>query len=258
MKRPALLDDPKRELWLAWYTAIGFYSLYTVVFFIITRTQPPGKPWYTPHQVVGWFASRHEGLLIGFALIFILGGLSATSIALITYSIRRMSVSRAFAYSYLIIYAVSAVPGFLFICVAMTVGAFRPGRNPEILRWLYDLGFLSFSGTMGVFLIGSLIWMVAILLDKNRVFPVWFAYLNLCNGLTEVVVAPSWIFHAGVFAWNGVIAWWINVVVFGLYTGAFIFLLRNMILREDFGTGPLPDLPPKEGRGRVLAEFMAP
>ncbi len=258
VKRPALLDDPKRELWLAWYATIGFYSLYTVVFFIITRTQPPGKPWYTPSQVVGWFASRHEGLLIGFALIFILGGLSATSIALITYSIRRMSVSRAFAYSYLILYAVSAVPGFLFICVAMTVGAFRPDRNPEILRWLYDLGFLSFSGTMGVFLIGSLIWMLAILLDKNRVFPVWFGYLNLCNGLTEVVVAPSWIFHAGVFAWNGVIAWWINVAVFGLYTGAFIFLLRNMILREDFGTGPLPDLPPEEGRGRILAEFMAP
>ena len=258
MKRPALLDDPKRELWLAWYATIGFYSLYTVVFFVITRTQPPGKPWYNPSQVVGWFASRHEGLLIGFALIFILGGLSATSIALITYSIRRMSVSRAFAYSYLILYAVSVVPGFLFICVAMTVGAFRPDRNPEILRWLYDLGFLSFSGTMGVFLIGSLIWMLAILLDKNRVFPVWFGYLNLCNGLTEVVVAPSWIFHAGVFAWNGVIAWWINVAVFGLYTGAFIMLLRNMILREDFGTGPMPDLPPPEGRGRLLGEFMAP
>ena len=45
VKRPALLDDPKRELWLAWYTTIAFYSLYTVVFFIIPRTQPPGKPW---------------------------------------------------------------------------------------------------------------------------------------------------------------------------------------------------------------------
>ena len=80
---------------------------------------------------------------------------------------------------------------------------------------------------MGVFLVGSLIWMTAILLDKNRVFPMWFGYLNLCNALTEVVVAPSWMFHRGVFAWNGVIAWWINVVVFGVYTGAFITLLRN-------------------------------
>jgi hypothetical protein len=257
MKRPALLDDPKRELWLAWYATIAFYNLYAIVFFVVTRTQPPGKPWYSPTQVAAWFSGRHEALLIGFAFIFVLGGLSATSLALITYSIRRMSVSRAFSYSYLILYAVAAVPGFLFICVAMTVGAMRPDRSPLIQRWLYDLGFLSFSGTMGVFLIGSLIWMTAILLDKNRVFPKWFAYLNLCNALTEVVVAPSWIFHTGAVAWNGVIAWWINVVVFGVYTGAFIYLLRCMILREDFGTGPLPDLPSKHWHQIFPAEVGA-
>ncbi|WP_396230814.1 hypothetical protein, partial [Frankia sp. EI5c] len=191
MRRPAWYDNPKRELWLMWCATLAFYQLYTVVFFVITRTQPPGRPWYSPDQVAGWFSDHHDGLLIGLALIFVLGGFSATSIALITYSIRRMSVSRAFAYSYLILYAVSAVPGFLFICVAMTAGALRPERDPELQRWLYDLGFLSFSGTMGVFLVGSLVWMTAILLDRNRVFPRWFGYLNLCNALTEVVVAPS-------------------------------------------------------------------
>jgi membrane protein implicated in regulation of membrane protease activity len=99
---------------------------------------------------------------------------------------------------------------------------------------------------MGVFLIGSLAWMVAILIDKNRVFPKWFGYLNLCNALTEVVVSPAWMVYSGVFAWNGLIAWWIDMVVFGIYTGAFITLLRKMIQREDFGTGPLPDLGPNK------------
>jgi len=33
-------------------------------------------------------------------------------------------------------------------------------------------------------------------------------------------------------------------VVFGMYTGVFIFLLRNLILRDDLSTGPLPALPP--------------
>jgi len=55
--------------------------------------------------------------------------------------------------------------------------------------------------------------MLAILLDKNRVMPKWFGYLNLCNALTEVVVAPAWIFHRGVLDWNGLISWWINVAV---------------------------------------------
>jgi hypothetical protein len=238
------LRGPKRELWLAWYVTIAFYSLYSVVFFGLSRTQPPGRPSLTPEETVHWFAHRHWGVLIGFGLIFVLGGLSAVALALITYSIRRMSVSRAYAYSYLILYAIAAVPGFIFICVAMTCGVMRPDRSAAAAQWLYDLGFLSFVGTMGVFLIGSLIWMVAVLLDENGVFPKWFGYLNLVNALTEVVIAPSWIFRRGVLAYNGAIGFWVNVPVFGLYTVAFIVLLRNFIERDDLGTGPLPDPPP--------------
>ena len=155
---------------------------------------------------------------------------------------RRMSVSRAFAYAYLVIYALATLPGMLLMGVACTVGAMRPDRSPELMSWLYDFAFLSFEGTMGVFLIGSLVWMLAILLDENRVFPKWFGYLNLCNALTEVVVAPAWIFKSGAFAWDGAIAWWTNMGVFVTYTIVFLTLLRRMIQREDFGTGPLPDL----------------
>lgn len=39
------------------------------------------------------------------------------------------------------------------------------------------------------------------------------------------------------------------MVVFGIYTGVFIVLLRRMIQRENFGTGTLPKLAP----GKVVA-----
>jgi hypothetical protein len=223
---------------------VAFYVTYSVVFFALSRTQPPGRPWLDPDGTVAWFAERHDGLLVGFGLIFVLGGFSAVALALITYSIRRMSVSPAFAFSYLILYAIAAIPGFLYICVAMTAGVMRPDRDPDATQWLYDLGFLSFVGTMGVFLVGSLIWMTAILLDHNGVFPKWFGYLNLVNALTEVVIAPSWIFQRGVLAYNGAIGFWVNVPVFGLYTVVFIYLLRDFILRDDLGTDPLPTPPP--------------
>jgi hypothetical protein len=233
----------KRELWFAWWTTVVFYQLFFVAFFVLTRTQPPPSPdWSTP-RVAQWFRDHHDGLLVGFSIMFLITGMTAPQNALIAYSMRRMSISRAFGYSYLVLYSLSAIPGMLLMCIALTVGAMRPDRNPELIHWLYDFAFLSFVGTMGVFLIGSLVWMLAILIDKNRVFPKWFGYLNLCNGLTEVVVSPAWIFKSGVFAWNGLIAWWIDVVVFGLYTGVFLTLLRKMIQREDFGTGPLPDVP---------------
>lgn len=237
------LTGPKRELWLAWYVTVAFYGMYSVIFFGLSRTQPPGRPWLDPNAAMSWFADRHWGLLIGFAVIFVLGGFSAVALALITYSIRRMSVSPVFAFSYLILYAIAAIPGFLFICVAMTAGVMRPDRNPTAGQWLYDLGFLSFVGTMGVFLIGSLVWMVAVLLDRNGVFPRWFGYLNLINALTEVVIAPSWIFQRGVLAYNGAIGFWVNVPVFAIYTAVFIVLLRNFIQRDDLGRGPLPTPP---------------
>lgn len=236
--------NPKRELWFAWWTTVVFYQLFFLAFFVLTRTQPPPSPAWEVPRVVQWFNHHHYGLLIGFGIMFLITGMTVAQNALIAYSMRRMSVSRAFAYSYLVLYSLSAVPGMLLMCIALTVGAIRPDRDPELISWLYDFAFLSFVGTMGVFLIGSLVWMTAILLDRNRVFPKWFGYLNLCNALTEVVVSPAWIFKRGVLAWNGLIAWWIDMVVFGIYTGVFLFLLRRMIQREDFGTGPLPALAP--------------
>lgn len=234
--------DEKRELWIGWWTLVVFYNLYGLLFFVITRTQPPPEPGRSPSEVVQWFDDRRHGLLYGYAIVFIVGGATAIMNAMLAYSIRRMSVSRAFAYSYLVIYALATLPGMLIMGVVCTVGAMRPDRDPAVMTWLYDFAFLSFEGTMGVFLIGSLVWMVAVLLDKNGVFPTWFGYLNLCNALTEVVVAPAWIFRSGPFAWNGAIAWWINMGVFITYTAVFLTLLRRLILREDFGTGPLPEL----------------
>jgi hypothetical protein len=234
--------DEKRELWIGWWTLVVFYNLYGLLFFVVTRTQPPPQPSLDPSEIVQWFHDRHHGLLYGYAAVFIAGGATAIMNATLAYTMRRMSVSRAFAYSYLVIYALSTFPGMLLMGVVCTVGALRPDRDPELMSWLYDLAFLSFEGTMGVFLIGSLVWMVAILLDENGVFPKWFGYLNLCNALTEVVVAPAWIFKSGPFAWDGTIAWWINMGVFVTYTSVFLTLLRRLILREDFGTGPLPGL----------------
>ncbi|MFG1932390.1 hypothetical protein ACGFK1_17375 [Mycobacterium sp. NPDC048908] len=241
-------NNPKRELWFAWWVMVIFYNLYGVLFFLVTRVQPPPSPaWSTP-MVVAWFDARHDGILAGFGIVFLISGMCAPMNALLAYSMRRMSVSRVYGYSYLVMYSLSAIPGMLVMAIAMTVGALRPDRDPAMIQWLFDFAFLSFSGTMGVFMVGSVVWLVAILIDKNRVFPKWFGYLGLCNALTEVVVAPAWIFQRGVFAWNGAIAWWINMVVFLTYTACFIVLLRKMIEREDFGVGPLPDLPPKSAR----------
>jgi hypothetical protein len=232
--------DPRLELWLAWYAMVFFYNLFGVVFVLMTHVMPPPHPEWDTARVVQWFHDYRDGLLLGFGIIFLIAGLTAACNALIGYSMRRMSVSPAFAYSYIALYSLSTTPGMLITAILLSVGAMRPERDPELVHWIYDAAFMCFIGTMGVFLIGTLVWLIAILVDRNRVFPRWFGYLNICNLLTEFVVAPSWISRQGPFAWNGSIAFWIDSLVFVVYTIAFITLLRRMIAREDFGDGPLP------------------
>jgi hypothetical protein len=234
-------NNPKCELWLAWYTTVAFYNVFGVVFFIVTRTQPPPKAWWGLARIVEWFGHNRLGLLAGFGVIFFMGPIVTAATALITYSMRRMSVSPACAYTYLILYSLAAVPGMLVTCITLVVGAMRPERDPRLIGTLYDMGFLAFSGTMGIFLIGSPIWGLAVLLDRNNVLPKWFGYFNVCNALTEVVVATCCIYKTGPFAWNGAIAFYINMVVFGVYTGAFIIYLKFMIEREDPATDYVPN-----------------
>src|SRR5205085_390466 len=109
--------DPKLELWLAWYAMVFFYNLFGVVFVGLTRVMPPPKPWWDTARVVQWFNDTHDGLLIGFGIIFLVSGLTAAMNALIGYSMRRMSVSRAFPYSYIAIYSLSATPGMLITAI---------------------------------------------------------------------------------------------------------------------------------------------
>src|SRR5947209_2869026 len=99
-----LRHNPKRELWLAWWMLVVFYTLFFPVFFVAARVQPPPQPTWDLAAQVHWFHERRLGIPVGFGVIFAVGGMIAVNNALIAYSMRRMSVSRAFAYSYLMIY----------------------------------------------------------------------------------------------------------------------------------------------------------
>ena len=73
---------PKRELWFAWWVMVVFYNLYGVLFFLVTRVQPPPSPaWDTP-MVVQWFDARHYGILAGFGKPVLTWLIIATGVSL--------------------------------------------------------------------------------------------------------------------------------------------------------------------------------
>ena len=93
---------------------VVFYQLFGLLFFVDHAHHAPAEALVgRRRRVVQWFDDNRGGLLIGFAIVFVISGMTAIMNALIAYSMRRMSVSRAFAYSYLVIYSLSTLPGML-------------------------------------------------------------------------------------------------------------------------------------------------
>lgn len=211
----------------AWYGAFG------VIICLLARVTPPPRPDVTAEDKVAFFTTHGLTIQIGFCLLLILLGGAPLTNALVVYHMKRMSVGSVFAYGYLGGMGVGALPGFLLVAVCFLTAAFRPDRDPELISLLYDVGMLSYNGSLGCFSAAYLALALAILYDKHEIFPKWFGYMTIWQIITEVIATQMFVFDAGPFAWNGSIAFWWSVVVFSIWLSSLIFVLRQATVRES-------------------------
>jgi hypothetical protein len=238
----AVLGDPDRyrvktklDQRICWWIVPVFYNLFGLIFVVLCRVMPPPRPDRNPEQIAQFFNAHATTIKIGFSLLMVVIAGSAFSNGLVGYHMKRMSVSSVFSYTYIASLAVGALPGCLFCAFSFLTAAFRPDRDPHIQALLYDLGLLTFVGSLGCFATQYMILAIAIFLDKNNIFPRWFAYVCIWQVMTEVLAAPVFVFKSGPFAWNGSISFYLGTVIFGIYEVLFIVLLKKAIDKQPFG-----------------------
>ena len=230
---PVRAGGGKRDVRLMTWFFPAWYAVFGVIICVLTRVTPPPRPDVTAADKVAFFAQHHLTIQIGFTVLLILLGGAAMTNGLVVYQMKRMSVGSVFAYGYLGGMSVGALPGFLLVTVCFLTAAFRPDRDPELISLLYDLGMLSYNGSLGCFSVAYLVLALAILYDRNDIFPKWFAYVCIWQIITEVIATQMFVFRSGPFAWNGSIAFWLAVVVFSVWLVALIVLLRRAADREE-------------------------
>ncbi|MFB4306233.1 hypothetical protein [Actinomadura sp. GTD37] len=229
----------KREVWIFYWAFTVFYTALSVGVCLLGRATPPPRPDVTQAQAAAWFDQHQLGIQIGFTFLLVIAGGAAISNGIIGYFIKRMSSGKTLAYAYIATMGVGAVPGFQIILVCWLTATFRPDREPRILYMLYDLGMLSYNGSLGCFTAAYAVVAVAILYDRNRIFPKWFAYVTIWQIVTELLASQMWLYHSGAFAWNGMITLYIALVVFGLWIVCFLMLFRVAARRETADTPAL-------------------
>lgn len=217
---------------ICWWTIPVFYNIFGLIFVVLTRVMPPPRPDITQEQMVAFFADNRLTIQIGFALLMFFVGFTSVANALIALQIKRMSVSPVFAYGYIVSLAVGAVPGCLFAAFAFLAAAFRPDRDPEIIAMLYDLALLSFVGSLGCFVAQNAVLALAIFLDRNDIFPKWFAYMCIWMIVTELLAGPVFVFRSGPLAWNGSISFYMGTAIYVTWQVCILRLLYTAIKNQ--------------------------
>jgi len=205
--------SPKLDQWICFGSIPFFYTVFGLIFVLLARIMPPQSPTASVEHVLAYM--KAPKLALGMALLALSLWLAALASGVIVVQMKRMEgVSPVLPYAYLTALAVAGVPGCLFPGFVFALGVFRPEYSPQIQLMLYDLGFLSFVGSLGCFIVQYLAFAIAIFLDRRMIFPRWLGYLTIWALVTELVAIPIWITRTGPFAWDGLLSFWLGTVIF--------------------------------------------
>lgn len=129
----------------------------------------------------------------------------------------------------LIVTVVLIIPMLLFV-----VGVFRPDRDPALTQLMNDMSYLLLILPWPP-IIGQLVPLIVVVLrDRSAepVFPRWFAWFTLWVAFLLLPATLIAFFKSGIFAWTGLVGFWIPAAVFGIWYVVLTPLLLRAIRAE--------------------------
>ncbi|MFE3056910.1 hypothetical protein [Nocardia sp. NPDC059239] len=189
---------------------------------------PPKPPSWSAQQVAEFWSTDADLKRAGLVIIMIGSGLLIPFGAILAVRLKKIEgASSPFTYVMLISTGISSVaillPVFMF-----AVAAYRPDqRSPELTQAFNDAGWLPFVMNWPAVTGMALAIAFAILGDRSRtpLWPRWAADYNLWTGFLFAAGGFAIFFKHGVFAWNGLLAYWMAAVVFGVWFVVLAYLL---------------------------------
>jgi hypothetical protein len=178
---------------------------------------PPPSPALSAEELAHKFIERRDEIRLGCLIQCIFWSFWATWGIAITVFIRKMERS----YPILTYASIALVGGgyVFFILIPMTwaVIAFRPETlDPSVIQIMNDWVWFDFLFTWPPFALWMVVIGLAVIKDYNvpTLYPRWVAYLNFWCAILIFPAGLIAFFHTGLFAYNGIGAFWIPFAIF--------------------------------------------
>jgi hypothetical protein len=212
--------------------------LYLMVFgtgwMLVARFMPPIPPTASPAAVASQFHDRHVWLMLAAVLMMCSTFVLFPVLALLTLIARKIERETGIVTVMMAMTATTSLVFNFYTPFSFALAAFRPDRDPSIIQYASDYGFLQFMGGIPMFLLVWAISAYAILVLSPRqepVVPRWFGYLNLWFVILYIPELLVFFFHTGPFAWDGIVGFWIPAVLFIAYFAVSPVILVPLVRR---------------------------
>lgn len=204
----------------------------------------PLGPHHTQAEVVAFYSDHRTRLIAGFVLAGIgVGGVFPLIAAIGVQMLRMEGRYPILTFLQLVTGAATGVM-LLIPMLLMTIIGYRPDRLPELTLTLNDAAWMLFITPIMPFILQNVAIGVAVLNDKNGIFPRWAGYLNLVVGFTFVPDVLPYFFYSGPFAWNGIIIFWLALTSYAVWLVTMGVLVRRAILEDpNLAATPVTSLP---------------
>ncbi len=230
-------------LWCNWI----FVALTVVGWLGIAHFWAPAHADLSAEATKEWFTETHRtGVLVGCTIFYIGAGLLTPGSIAMGLMLSRIE-GRLPLWSF-----TTAVSGvfisliIFFNCCAWIVAAYRKEAGADVIQAWYDWAWFAFLLGWIYLTIEMVATAVVELMDKRAtpMIPRWFSWLTLAGALSIFFAAGPAFFKSGPFAYHGLLAFYLPVVVWGGYISITTWFLMKETRRVDAEAGALVVSPP--------------
>jgi hypothetical protein len=204
--------DKRAQVACAWAGFLGI-SL-TLVALITADLLPPPAANDSAQEIAQWYQHNTDRIRTG----AVLGVLSTAGWGALT-AVAWLQLKKPAP----VLAALQAISGAVtYVALILTftvlgVASFRPDRPPETTQALHDLAWFCLVFTVVAPATQAITAGLAVLADPDAQFPRWLGYLGCWAGVLFVPGILLVYFKDGIFAYQGVIPYWIPLGAFGAW-----------------------------------------
>ena len=214
----------------------AFAIVFTTGWWFIAGFVPPHDPALGAEAIAAFYQQDTLAIRFGILTAMVSSALVIPFGAVIATQMRRIEGDGAPILSTVQLMAATVTSVILLITTVLwTAAAFRPERAPEVILAYNDFAWILLLMTFSPFLVQFTAIGFAVLSDtRDRpLFPRWAGYYNFWLALLAVPGGLIVFFKSGPFAWNGLLAFWVPIVVFVAWFFIMAPLLIQAIRRDD-------------------------